>query len=509
VTKRTASHVFSLILASTAVLLGGCRPREAATEEAKLRHDQLAVEAQRALDEGRPADAVPLLEEQAALAPGSPNPLYNLACAQALAGRPEEALTSLGRSVDAGWTGAEHAKQDGDLASIRGRPEFQELLVRMEAAEKADRAFWSAPPYVPPAPSSAPAFESWEALDRHYEVALSRLDDERWTRSARAHAEAERTLRNERIAAVERYLAEHPGGADREAAARGLVEAILALRDFYPWDTRSAAETNALVVAADRYDAAFPSGPSRAEVAYARALAGWFGRTRPAPADGDYRVATPEQFARSDAELAVVQTLAPSKEVAGKAAVMRLLFAAWSAGGDGAAVTEAMSARHAELVPLMEEPAVQQMARSYASEVLFLFKDLAALRGTDLSGRTWDLAAIRGKVTLIDFWATWCGPCVGQFPDLKRLNEEYSGKGFQILGISLDGDDRAAFEGWLQKNDVDWPQIYDGQGWDTPLAKEFGVRAIPFTVLLDREGEILAVDPPPDRVREILARELG
>lgn len=507
--KRSASLAISLIVALSAALLGGCRPPGAASEEAKLRHDQLAVEAQRAIEAGRPDDAIPLLEEQAALAPGSPTPPYNLACAQALAGRPEEALASLARSVDAGWTGAEHAKRDADLASIRERSEFRDLLARMEAAAQADGAFWSAPPYAPPAPASAPAFESWEALERHYEVALLRLVEERWTRSMRAHAEAERTLANERIAAVERYLAEHPGAADREAAARGLVEAILALRDFSPWDTRSAAETDALLEAADRYDAAFPSGPSRAEIAYARALAGWFARTRPAPVDGDYRVATAEQFARSDADFAAVETLAPSKEAAGKAAVMRLLLAAWSAGGDGATVTEAMRARHAELVPLMEDPEVRQVAREQASDVLFLFKDLAALRGTDLSGRTWDLAAMRGKVTLIDFWATWCGPCVGQFPELKRLDEEFSGKGFQLLGISLDGDDRAAFEGWLQKNGVDWPQIYDGKGWDTPLAKEFGVRGIPFTVLLDRQGRILAVDPSPGRVREILEKELG
>ena len=515
---RTADRVAVVLLCASLLVAAACRrpATEAEAEDAKIRHDLLAVEALKALEAGRPADAIPLFVEQAALAPESPHPRYNLACAQARAGRTDDALASLARAVDAGWTSAEHARQDADLESLRGHAGFEALLARMDAAAADERAFWSAPRYTPPAPGSAPAFESWAALERHYQVQDAQLERERWKRSSLAQARAERALRNEQIAAIEGYLAAHPLAADREPAARGLVAAILGLREFYPWEQRSAGETDAALAAADRYDAAFPDGPSRAAVAYDRALARWFARIPPPPASPSpapggpvVRLATPEQFARSDADFAAVAALAPGTSEAGKAAVMRLLLAAWAAGGDGAAVTPEMRARHAELAPLLDDPEVKRLAREHASDVLFLFKDLSALRGTDLAGRTWDLAAMRGKVTLIDFWATWCGPCVAQFPDLKRLHADFGGKGFQIVGISLDGDDRAAFEAWLKKNGADWPQIYDGKGWETPLAQEFGVRAIPFTVLLDREGRILAIDPEPDRVRELLAREFG
>jgi thiol-disulfide isomerase/thioredoxin len=479
------------------------------TDAAKIRHDQLAVDALKALDAGRPADAIPLLREQTALAPDAPDPLYNLACAEARAGRAADALASLAKAVDAGWTAAEHTGQDPDLESLRGRSAFQALLARMERGAAAERAFWEASRYAPRPSSSAPEFASYAELDRNFVVAESRLRDDGWKRSPLAQEKASRALQNERIAAIERYLADHPKAADREAAASGLVAAILGLREEYPWDRRSAAETDALIAAADRYDAEFPHGSSRASVAFGRALAHWYARTPPAPEGESRALATAEQFARSDADFAAVEGLDPQGPVGGRAAAMRLLLAAWAAGPDSAVVTDAMRARYAELQPRLDDPEVKRFAREHASDVLFLFKDLSAFRGVDLSGRTWDLAAMKGKVTLIDFWATWCGPCVGEFPALKKLHAEFGPRGFQIVGVSLDGDDRRAFEAWLAKNGAAWPQIYDGKGWETPLAQEFGVRGIPFTVLLDREGRILAVDPGTERVRELLRQVLG
>jgi thiol-disulfide isomerase/thioredoxin len=505
---RTSAWSLLLLLLLFAAACRGEEP-PIPTDPAKIRHDLLAVDALKALDEGRPADAIPLLKEQAALAPDAPDPLYNLACAEARAGRADDALASLARAVDAGWTAAEHTGQDPDLDSLRGRPAFQALLARMERDAAAERALWEASRYAPRPIASAPAFASYAELDRHFVVAESRLRDDRWKRSALAQEKAWRALQNERIAAIERYLADHPKAADREAAASGLVAEILGLREEYPWDRRSAADTDALIAATDRYDAEFPQGKARAAMALHRALARWWARTPPAPGAAAARIATPEEFARADADFAAVQALDPQESAGGIAAAMRLLLAAWSLGGENAVVSDAMRARYAELQPRLDDPEVKRFAREHAGDVLFLFKDLSAFRGVDLEGRTWDLAAMKGKVTLIDFWATWCGPCVGEFPALKKLHAEFGPKGFQIVGVSLDGDDRKAFEAWLAKNGAGWPQLYDGKGWDTPLAQEFGVRGIPFTVLLDREGRILAVDPGTERVREMLRQVLG
>ena len=97
-------------------------------------------------------------------------------------------------------------------------------------------------------------------------------------------------------------------------------------------------------------------------------------------------------------------------------------------------------------------------------------------------------------MTLIDFWATWCGPCVGELPTIRKAWSAYHDKGLAVIGVSLDFDDRAAFQGWLARNDVAWPQIWDGKGFSTPLAKRYEVHGIPFTVLVNRDGRVTDVN---------------
>jgi len=106
-------------------------------------------------------------------------------------------------------------------------------------------------------------------------------------------------------------------------------------------------------------------------------------------------------------------------------------------------------------------------------------------------GESLRLSELRGKVVLVDFWASWCGPCRRENPNVVRMYNDYKDKGFEILGVSLDRDR----ERWLQaieKDGLTWPHVSDLKGWQNSVAKAYGVHSIPHTVLLDEEGRIIA-----------------
>lgn len=97
----------------------------------------------------------------------------------------------------------------------------------------------------------------------------------------------------------------------------------------------------------------------------------------------------------------------------------------------------------------------------------------------------------RGKIVLLDFWATWCIPCRADIPEVRKIWKQYGGDQFLIIGISLDSN-RALFDGYVKEEQLTWPQYYDGLGWGNALARLYGVYAIPHTLLIDQDGVIQA-----------------
>ncbi len=109
----------------------------------------------------------------------------------------------------------------------------------------------------------------------------------------------------------------------------------------------------------------------------------------------------------------------------------------------------------------------------------------------DLDGNEVKLSDFKGKVVLIDFWASWCGPCRKENPHVVKLYEKYKEDGFEILGVSLDNS-KAKWEQAIAKDQLTWPQVSDLKGWKNEVAQMYSVKSIPHTVLLDNEGKILA-----------------
>ncbi len=121
----------------------------------------------------------------------------------------------------------------------------------------------------------------------------------------------------------------------------------------------------------------------------------------------------------------------------------------------------------------------------------------------DRTGGTIAPEKYRGKVVLLDFWATWCGPCIAEMPSVRKVYDAYHAKGFEIVGISLDDPkDGAKIDAFVRENKIPWPQIHDTTH---ELSKKFYVTAIPATFLVGRDGKITAVDLRGDDLAKAVA----
>jgi peroxiredoxin len=125
----------------------------------------------------------------------------------------------------------------------------------------------------------------------------------------------------------------------------------------------------------------------------------------------------------------------------------------------------------------------------------------------DTAGKPLSIANYKGKVVLLDFWATWCGPCVRELPNVIKAYEAYHNKGFEIIGVSLDKEEQKVASFTKEKN-MTWPQYFDGLVWQNKLAVKYGINSIPATFLLDGQGTIIGHDLRGEALDQAVAKAL-
>lgn len=126
----------------------------------------------------------------------------------------------------------------------------------------------------------------------------------------------------------------------------------------------------------------------------------------------------------------------------------------------------------------------------------------------DSTGQVLKLKNLKGKYTLLDFWASWCGPCLLQIPDLKQAYGDYHDKGFEIIGISIDTK-RDKWTKAINKYEMNWPNVSDLKGWGAEVANQYNVTFIPFNLLIDEEGKIIAKNLHSKTLQSKLKELLG
>jgi len=152
------------------------------------------------------------------------------------------------------------------------------------------------------------------------------------------------------------------------------------------------------------------------------------------------------------------------------------------------------------------------LAKSELSKLKLIGQPME-LSGPTLDGKRFDIAQWRGKLVLVDFWATWCGPCVMEIPHMMQVYQRYHDKGLEIVGVSLDHS-REQLEQFIKERQIPWQQVFyepdqKDSGWQNPLAVKYDVTAIPMIFLVDREGKVAHIGLRGERIERAVRQMLG
>ncbi len=161
-----------------------------------------------------------------------------------------------------------------------------------------------------------------------------------------------------------------------------------------------------------------------------------------------------------------------------------------------------------EVKPQLRARAAQKLAQLGTLRKLTIGSPALDFSLQSVEGKRIMLERYRGKVVLLDFWATWCQPCRQEMPIVRKIYNEFHDAGFEVIGISLD-DNREKLDFYLGSRNLPWPQIFDGKGWNCELGQMYAIGSIPATFLLDKNGRIRHKNIRGEKLRAAVRTLLG
>jgi thiol-disulfide isomerase/thioredoxin len=433
--------------------LGLLAPAVAAPPKEVKRYQKLYRKGAKNMEAGRYEKAVTIWQRVEPMAPENPGPAYALARGLAQLGNADAAFEALDRAIARGYAEADAARNDEDLTSLADDARFVDVIERMQAnKDRWDEQMSTMHRIVPIA--EAEAFDSAQAIIDVFDARVAELDSRMSLLGWRRYTEHHSTILDDKLGALERYLAEHADAPDREQAMLEALQTAVTYKEYWPsWD----GDAPLVVAKAERFLENFPESEDRPGVALQRATATWM-----AYGDDDKQATLAARAAAASELFASLEADHPDTDEARQAVAWQMEIALEVADGHVTAeVTELYDRiKH----DLDEDEALAEYAWQHAGRAMFSIEGEGSFDGVDLDGKRWTWEAMRGQVVLIDFWSTWCGPCIGELPHLKEAYEAYHDQGFEIVGVSLDGPDRKRFERECSEHEIVWPQIYDGEG---------------------------------------------
>ncbi len=469
----------------------GCSQQQASIEDAKIakvqapqafdaaliaQYNALNDSGYQLMDQGKTEEAVAAFGRQSALIPAGKWAAYNSACAYGRAKQVDKGIEWLDRAITHGWDDTEQLNGDEDLAALRADPRFGPLVARASATQNAkEGAFANGLPTYP----TAIAFPSTDSLERWAAGQQQIIRRNRSVWYGWQYTSALVDLEAKRMAALKELKKADPTfdyGLER-------VRSISRIKSIYnSWGPIA----DGTVKEVDDYVATKPSVEGQSEAQYRGGLAIYCRKHPSMPTDPDWASATLAARAR----LAQVQ---PGTKFDGAANAWQLMFDLTEAAQNKEAVLPKVRAFTEKFKN--DEPAMQVAGAFFQGDVVASLWPIP-IQAVDIDNKPVSLDQYKGRVVLVDFWATWCGPCRGELPGLLAAYQKYHDQGFDVLSISLDYADKTTqddYRKWITDKGMSWRHVYDQHDWNGPLVKSYLVRGIPSPVLVGRDGSLSAM----------------